>query len=236
MTQPTKPLLAVLVATLLAISVSLFADDTEPKRVKGKFVNLFNGKNLDNWEQHGGKAVYTIEGDEIVGTTVANTPNSFLCTKLHYEDFILEFEFKVDPTMNSGVQFRSLVFDKPTEVVHNEKTIKIPVDRVHGYQYEIDPSARAWTAGVYDEGRRGWLFDLKNNQTAGKAFKQNEWNKAKIECQGDSIKTYINGVPAADFKDAMTTKGLIALQVHSIGKDKMPGTTVRWRKLRIKEL
>lgn len=201
------------------------------------FVSLFDGKTLDGWEQHSGKAEYRVENGVIVGKTVANTDNSFLCTKRKYGDFILEFEFKVHPQMNSGVQFRSEYYAKETEVEVSGKKRKFPADRVFGYQYEIDPGTRAYTAGVYDEARRGWLFDLKNNEAARKAFKQGDWNKGRIECQGDSIKTWINGVAAADFKDGMTREGLICLQVHGIGKNvERAGEEVSWRNLRIKEL
>ncbi len=202
------------------------------------WTDLFNGKNLDGWEQHSGKAEYRVEDECVVGKTVAGTGNSFLCTKKTYGDFVLEFEFKVAKDMNSGVQFRSEFYDKETEVQINGKKKKFPADRVHGYQYEIDPSARAYTGGVYDEARRGWLVDLKENPEARKAFKQGEWNKARIECKGDQIQTWINDVKAADIKDSMTTKGLIALQVHGIGdgKKKAPGEEIRWRKIRLKEL
>lgn len=198
---------------------------------------LFNGTNLDGWEQHSGKAEYRVEDGCVVGKTVAGTGNSFMCTKKEYANFILEFEFKVPEGMNSGVQFRSQYYDKDTEVEIAGKKKKFPADRVHGYQFEIDPSARAYTAGVYDEARRGWLFDLKNNEAARKAFKSNEWNKGRIECRGDSIKTFLNGVPAADFKDSLTPKGIIALQVHGIGnKAEAAGKEIRWRNIRIQEL
>lgn len=201
------------------------------------FVALFDGKTLDGWEQHSGKAPYKVEDGAIVGTTMANTDNSFLCTKKKYGDFILELEFKVDPKMNSGVQFRSEYYEKETTVEISGKPRKFPADRVFGYQYEIDPSARAFTGGIYDEARRGWLFDLKNNEAARKAFKQNEWNKIRIECKGESIKTWLNDVPAADLKDGMTKEGLIALQVHGIGKNvERAGEEVRWKNIRIKEL
>lgn len=198
------------------------------------FVSLFNGKDLSGWEQHSGKAEYRVEDGAIVGKTVANTGNSFLCTKEAYGDFVLEFEFKVAPGMNSGVQFRSEFFDKETELTVDGKVKKIPADRVHGYQYEIDPSERSYTGGVYDEARRGWLFDLKENEAARKAFKQGDWNAARIECKGPRIQTFINGVKAADFSDSMTLKGIIGLQVHGIGK-KAPGEEVSWRKIRIRK-
>jgi len=199
------------------------------------WIELFNGKDLNGWTQHGGKAKYRVEDGQLVGVSVSNTPNSFLCTAREYTNYILELEFQVDPALNSGVQIRSHVFDQPTELEHNGKSIKIATGRVHGYQVEIDPSARAWTGGLYDEGRRGWLNDLKANEPARKAFKQGDWNKFRIEAKGDSIKTWLNNVPAADLKDSMTPSGFIALQVHGVGR-KTDALQVRFRNIRIKEL
>jgi hypothetical protein len=221
------PRFLTLCASLTAAALAAAPDGFQP---------LFNGKNLEGWEQHSGKAEYRVEDGAIVGKTVAGTGNSFLCTKKEYGDFILELEFKVADGMNSGIQFRSQFYTKDTEIEVAGKKKKFPADRVFGYQYEIDPSPRAYTGGVYDEARRGWLFDLKDNEAARKAFKNGEWNKARIECRGDHIQTWINGVKAADFRDSMTLKGIIALQVHGIGKGKQPGDEVRWRNIRIKEL
>lgn len=223
--------------SLLFHSAAVLCFVTSAARAGEESVTLFDGKTLKGWEQHSGAAEYRVEDGAIVGKTVANTGNSFLCTTKKYGDFILEVEFKVDPAMNSGIQFRSNFYDKETEVEIAGKKKKFPADRVHGYQFEIDPSARAWTGGVYDEGRRGWLFDLKNNEAASKAFKQGEWNQARIECRGDSIKTFINGVQAADLKDDLTKEGVIALQVHGIGKKaEAAGKEIRWRNIRIQEL
>ena len=184
--------------------------------------SLFNGKNLSGWKQLNGSAKYTVENGAIVGHTVRNSNNSFLCTKKTYGDFILEFDFRVDNGINSGVQFRS-------ESLKNYQN-----GRVHGYQFEIDPSKRAWTGGVYDEARRGWLYNLNNNPAAKKAFKNNEWNKARVECIGNSIRTWVNGIACADLLDNTTLSGFIALQVHAIGKDgKEEGKTIAWKNIRI---
>ncbi len=211
-------------------------------------VDLFNGKDLSGWVQQGGKAVYKVEGDEIVGTSVADTPNSFLCTDRTYGDFILEYDFKVDPRLNSGVQIRSECFDRDTEVSWNGQTIKIPADRVHGYQVEIDPDMgrkRMWSAGIFDEARRKWLFPAPGDKAAEKAFseqglkvfKPEDWNHVRVEAVGDSIKTFLNGEPCAVLKDSMTLRGIIGLQVHAIGKNKEhEGTQVRWRNLKITDL
>ena len=216
-------------ALILSLSSQVQAEDA--------FVSLFDGKTLTGWEQHSGTAEYRVENGTIIGKTVPNTGNSFLCTARKYANFILEVDFKVDPSMNSGIQFRSNYYTQETEVEIAGKKKKFPADRVHGYQFEIDPSPRAYTGGVYDEGRRGWLFDLKNNEAARKAFKQGDWNTARIECRGGSIKTFINGVPAADFKDELTAEGVIALQVHGVGKKtEAIGKEVMWKNIRIQEL
>ncbi len=183
--------------------------------------DLFDGKTLDGWTQRNGKAKYEVRDGMIVGTTVLNTPNSFLCTDKNYTDFILELEFLVEEGMNSGIQIRS----------HSYKYFNNY--RVHGYQVEIDTSSRAWSGGIYDEARRGWLFPLKDKPEAQKAFKQNEWNHYRIEAIGDRIRTWVNGVPAADLTDDMTSTGFIALQVHG---SKVADKTIKWRNIKIKDL
>ena len=93
--------------------------------------------------------------------------------------------------LNSGVQIRS----------HSIPTHKN--GRVHGYQVEIDPDVqrnRMWTAGIYDEARRGWLNDLKDNEPARKAFKPEQWNKVRVRAVGDSIKTWLNGIPRQNYR------------------------------------
>jgi hypothetical protein len=182
---------------------------------------LFNGKDLDGWVKRGGEAKYEVEGDMIVGITGKSTPNTFLCTEKDYSNFILELEFLVDDRMNSGIQIRS----NSMESYRN--------GRVHGYQVEIDPSPRAYSAGIYDEARRGWLYDLGNNEAARKAFKHNEWNKLHIEAIGNSIRTWINGVPAANLIDDVTDRGFIGLQVH---QKKTAGVKVKWKNIRIMDL
>lgn len=182
---------------------------------------LFNGKDLSNWEKKNGAAEYLIEGDEIVGVSALNTPNTFLCTKESYGDFILEFDTKVEPGLNSGVQIRSI-----SRQDYNN-------GRVHGYQVELDPSRRAWSGGIYDEARRGWLYPLSRNEKGQNAFNNGEWNHFRVEAIGNQINTWVNGIQCARLVDDMTAKGFIALQVHGIGSKKQEGLTVRWKNIRI---
>lgn len=180
------------------------------------------GNDLSNWEQFNGTAPFELIEAEIIGTTVINSPNSFLCTKEKYGDFILEFDTWFDPQMNSGVQIRS------------ESRPDYQNGRVHGYQVEMDPSARAWSGGIYDEARRGWLYPLDKNPEGQKALKVGEWNHYRVEAIGNSIRTWINGTPCADLIDGLTPSGFIALQVHGIGSDSAKaGLLVRWKNIRI---
>lgn len=222
---------------LTALVIAAILPTADPT-AGGAWVFLFNGKNLDGWVARGGKAKYSVENGEIVGRSVPNTSNSFLCTIKNYRDFILELDFKADADLNSGVQVRSQFVEEGKTVQSAGKTIKGgPGGRVFGYQVEIDPDVkkgRLWTAGIYDEGRRAWLKDLKDNEAARKAFKPGAWNHLKIECQGDMIKTWINDVPAAELHDNATTTGFIGLQVHGVGKKTEP-LEVRFRNIRIKE-
>ena len=186
------------------------------------WVDLFDGESLKGWSKIGGDASYEVVDGTIVGTSTLNTPNTFLRSDKIYGDFILELDYKVDPLLNSGIQIRSNSLPSYRN------------GRVHGYQIEIDPAERAWSAGIFDEARRGWLYDLKENPEAQKAFKQNEWNHYRIEAIGDTIKTWINGVPAAHLVDDMTSEGFIGLQVHGIGKnEEKNGTQVIWKNIKI---
>jgi len=183
---------------------------------------LFDGRTLDGWYVCNGTAPYTVEAGVLVGTTVANSPNSFLCARERFGDFILEYEVWVDSDLNSGVQIRSIA----DPAVKN--------GRVHGLQVEVDPSERGWSGGIYDEARRGWLHDLEKQPEARMAFRVGEWNRFRVEAIGTSVRTWVNGVPAADLTDDMTLSGVIALQVHSIGSDAAKaGKVVKFRNLRI---
>jgi hypothetical protein len=183
--------------------------------------DLFNGKDLKGWVKKNGNAEYKIVNNTIVGISQLNTPNSFLCTEQIYGDFVLELELKVEAGLNSGIQIRSI--SDPA----------VMAGKVHGYQVEIDPGDRAWSGGIFDEGRNGWLYPLSVNPKGQKAFKMGQWNKYHIEAIGNNIKTWINGIPCTNLLDPQTARGFIALQVHQIKREEQVGLTVQWKNIRI---
>jgi len=205
-------------AVALMIALSQLACVAE-----GAWISLFNGKDLDGWEQKNGLAKYAVEDGCIVGKSVPNSPNSFLCTKKDYADFELEFEVKVDAALNSGVQIRS----------HSLPTYQD--GRVHGYQVEI--AVGAFSGGIYDESRRNKFLNEPQSPSpeVQQLVKDNQWAKYRVVCQGDHLQTWINGVKVTDLKDDMTKSGFIGLQVHGVG-DRQDPLFVRWRNLRLREL
>lgn len=198
----------------------------------GPWTDLLAARNLDGFVVRGGDATYRFDENELVGTTAPNTANTFLVTKESYGDFELLAEVMVDPALNSGIQVRSNI---------NGREPGTPIDatprdgRVRGYQVEIDPSPRAFTAGIYDEARRGWLYPLTDNPAARASFKPGEWNLIQVTARGSRIQTWINGLPAADLFDAADASGHIAFQVHGVGDKKEP-LEVRFRNVRVRKL
>ena len=207
---------------ILLLFVLMLSGCHKIKKETTPWVDLFDGQTLNGWTIKGGNAQYKVKDGAIVGTTANEQLNTFLTSNKLYGDFILELEYKVNPNMNSGIQIRSNSYPHYMD------------GRVHGYQIEIDPSERGWSAGIYDEARRGWLHPVADDNTAAKkAFKQNDWNHYRVEAIGDTIRTWINGVPAAHLMDDQTASGFIGLQVHGIYGDQKPGTEIAWRNIRI---
>jgi hypothetical protein len=191
---------------------------------------IFDGKTLTGFTKVGGEGEFRVEDGQIVGHGENVKANTFLRTDKTFKDFDFRFQMKFDDlTGNSGMMFRGLQKDG--------------TGRVFGYQCEHDNGKdRAWTAGLYDEARRGWLFPDKKDARDSAAFtkkiqglmKWEDWNDIRILAKGNKIEIFLNGTQVVDFTDTgaeMTPEGFFGMQVHS-GKS----CKVRWRNLRIKEL
>ncbi len=213
---------SVLVAAMVS-NVVLTHAQTDKSNEKG-WTNLFDGKTLNGWKTVGGKAPYSIEGDAIVGRMTKGTPNSFLITEKEYGDFILELDIKLEGNeTNSGIQTRS----------HLDPKANDGRGRVYGRQVEIDPSERAWTGGIYDEARRGWIYPLDLNENAKRAYKAEEFNHIRIEAIGDELRTWVNDIPVSYVVDTIDRTGFIGLQVHSIPAQ-LDGKKVYFKNVKIK--
>jgi len=204
----------------------LIVDNAKPAKTPsvadGEWTALFDGKTLNGWTNPYDWGKASVVDGEIHLTTTKR--KFFLTTARQYADFIFEVEVKMpEGKSNSGFMFRC--HRKP--------------NKVFGYQAEVDPSARKWSGGLYDEGRRGWLYPNKKKKetiaafrkNAGETFKRDDWNKYRIECVGDRLKISVNGVQTTDFKDSVDAQGYLALQHHG-----EKGKIYRFRNIRVKVL
>ncbi len=176
-----------------------------------------------------------------------STQNWFLTTKQRYDNFILTVDIKmpqVKEYSNSGVIFRG-------QIEENDKG-----KFVVGYQAEIDPSERRWSGGLFDQGRRKWLYPLHPKRShrdedfiksylpqwseqQASAYKQGEWNHLRIECNGSTLKIFLNGVLTTHVEDTKDKEGVIGLQHHGSKLYKETGhsdNVVRFRNIFIEKL
>ena len=175
--------------------------------------SLFNGKNLDGWNNHGTELWY-VENGILICESGPDKGYGYLSTEKFYDDFDLTVEFKQEANGNSGVFIRSTF----------EGT------KVSGWQVEVAPPGSD-TGGVYESYGRGWL--IKPDKEKDKVLKMGKWNKMRIRVVGNQIQSWLNGTSMISLKDEMIGKGKgsIALQIHDGG-----GIKVRWRNLLVNEL
>lgn len=202
----------------------LLNEDKEPDLKEG-FVALFNGKDLTGWKPKGGKATFEVKDGFIVGTAVPGTPSTYLCTeRTDYADFIFTCEIKWEVNLNTGVMFRA------------DSREKGDTEEVFGPQGEMEGIAgdRGWSGGVYGQSCGGYFYPLwlKEHSDARTAIKPEGWNRLTIFAKGNVVKTWVNGVPAANWVgDGTYSKGFFGLQVHKAKKGK-----VLFRDIQVKEL
>ena len=202
----------------------LLNTDEEPDLKEG-FIDLFNGKDLSGSAPKGGKAKFEVKDGTIVGSVVPGTPSTYLCTdKADFTDFVFTCDIKWEMNLNSGVMFRAATRTKGDQV------------EVFGPQAEMEgiEGDRGWSGGVYGQSCGGYFYPLwlKEHQKIRKAIAADGWNRVTIEAKGTTVKTWVNGIPAAHWVgDGTYARGFFGLQVHKAKTGK-----VLFRNLRVKEL
>lgn len=226
--------------TIAAVPAALLLASCQSRGEAQAPVALFDGESLDGWRKVGGTGSYRVEDACIVGFGENIRGNTFLRTEREFGDFELRYEFRIlDRRGNTGVMFRAR--QRPSANGNG---------RVYGYQCEGDQShKRSWTAGLFDEARRGWLHPRKGN-APGRAetraeftaqgqrlFRWDDWNQVVIRCEGPRVRTWLNGELRVDYTETSEkhldecSRGFLALQVHG-GKS----GHVRWRKIELLDL
>ena len=212
--------------------------------------DLFDGKTLNGWKvlnqdwtNPDSKPDFYIENNMIVCNTTMNNEGGYLVTEKSYANFILEFDVKIDTSLNSGLQCRSRMWEKDTTTIYvagdangTKHETKWRPGYVWGYQIEVDPSSRAWSGGLYEPGNRGWIVTLAGNETARKAFRPLDWNHFKILMNGNKIQTWVNGIPTVDTTDDMSASGFIGIQFHGAYFEWQKNKKSMWKNIKIKVL
>lgn len=200
----------------------LVNESAEPSLEEG-FEPLFNGEDLSGWTPYGGESPFHVADGCIVGVCKPDSPSTYLCTdRKDFTDFIFTAEMKFDVPTNSGIMFRAHLAGK------NDNTVTGP-------QYEMEPDSqdRDWSGGIYGQSCGGWFYPLwlKEHRNVRGTQKPDAWNRVTIVAEGGTVKTWLNGVPAAHWETDEYLKGFFGLQIHK-GKE----GTVRWRNLKVKPL
>ena len=190
----------IIIVGTLLLSALTFAQET----------SLFNGQDLSGWTIYGTEKWY-VEDGVLVCESGPDKQYGYLATNEHYKDFVLTLEFKQEADGNSGVFIRSTVDGT----------------KVSGWQVEVAPPGHD-TGGVYESYGRGWL--IKPEPEKDSALKEGEWNQMKIQLNGNTLTSWLNGIEMVTITDEKigAGEGSIALQIHDGG-----GIKVKWRNIKI---
>ncbi len=175
--------------------------------------DLFDGRTLEGWQRREGGEAWAVESGEIVVRPAAGGGPALLVSERERGDFALMLEFKVEADASAGVIVRG--------------GDAAPGSKTAGAGYTVDLSGSA--GGLREQGNAQWLDDLRSNPPARRAFKSGEWNALRVVAVGDTIRTEVNGVAAANYLEAHPGKGWIGLWADGSG-------AVRWRSLKLKSL
>jgi Domain of Unknown Function (DUF1080) len=202
-----------LVAPLNGLQETPSAAENSATELEPEFEPLFDGQTLAGWTNPYEWGEATVVDGEI--HLVANK-KFFLVTERRFADFILEAEvcLPAEGPANSGIMFRC----------------HVEPNKVFGYQAEVDPTERAWSGGLYDEGRRAWLFPINEQKGQVRLIQapRGEWLRYRIECRGNHLRIFINDGLVTDWHDDTDAEGHIGLQHHGEA-----GQVYRFRNVRI---
>ncbi len=189
------------------------------------FEKLFDGKTLNGWKLVGGKGPGYVVENGIIVCPADGGGNLF--TEKEYANFILRFEFKMEPGTNNGIGIRA-----PYEGDAAYKGMEIQV---------LDHDNERYKGKIKDVQKHGSIYDVIAAKD-GALKPVGQWNKEEIVADGRKIKVTLNGKVIVDANlDTVTdpailkkhpglarTTGHIGFLGH--------GTKVEFRNLTLKEL
>ena len=201
-----------------AVLAAFCLGTTPAQAAEGKWHDLLHGRNLKaHWETTGNwsmeKGVATLTPRE--GEKGWERWSSYLWSKDKYDDFEIQFDYKVEPKGNSGFYFN--VGDKNDPVAQG---IEVQIYDSHGAEKLTDHTSGGVIPGV--------------PPTKNTAKKAEEWNTFHITVKGNQLTVRLNGEVVNELsldhprlKDRPDS-GYIGFQDH--------GLPLSLRNIRIREL
>jgi hypothetical protein len=207
------------------LTIALLTASALPAAEDG-FVSLFDGKTLKGWQlvKPTGPG-YVVKEGGILHCPADGGGNLF--TEKQFANFVLRFEYRMEPGGNNGVGIRSpLVGD----AAYQGMEIQLLDDQHPKYKGRIKP-----------EQHTGSIYDVIPART-GFAKPAGEWNEEEITANGSRIAVKLNGVIIVD-ADLNNVQEAATLQKHPGLRRKDGhigflghGTMVEFRNIRIKQL
>jgi len=167
---------------LSVIALALFALSAQTGT---GWVTLFDGKNLNNFNQVGNANWALVDG-----VVQASSGAGHLVSKESYTDFEIKVEFWSSGGGNSGVYMRCMDGAKITDKTCYEANI---------FDKRADQSGR--TGGIPNYAAPIAIVDADG-----------KWNTYEITVRGPHIVVMLNGIKTVDAKDSTLKSGPIALQ------------------------
>ncbi len=200
--------------------------------VEEGFVALFDGTSLAGWAPHEGMpplhlaGKWWVEDGQLLGTQDPPGKGGLLWVDKQYRDFILKLQVKLTYPMDSGIFVRMG-----------------PDGRSHQVCLDYRPGSDVGGIFIPFIGH-AYVY---RNQEGARLVRPDDWNDVVVRMEGEParIRVWLNERLLTDFQHTeQTTKGVpasggIALQIHpdvpnlTVWK---PGSVVRFRNIRIKEL
>lgn len=205
---------------------------------KNEPINLFNGKNLSGWhidvpemdKDSSQQSPFLVRNDLLVSM---GEPNGHIITDAEYENFKLEIEYRfAGEPGNCGV----LVFASTPRALYEMFPQSIEVQMMHENAGDFwciveditvpEMKTRRGPRETWGitEGKARRIMNL----TDGSEKPLGEWNNMIIECAGNTIQVWVNGIMVNHGTNCTASKGHIALQAE--------GSEVEFRKVELTPL
>jgi hypothetical protein len=205
------------------------------------FEPIFDGKSLDGWE--GDPVYWRVEDGALVGEVTPETllkQNSFIVWRGGVtRDFELKLEYRISPRGNSGINYRSDVFEGNKFALRGYQADIDGANKYTGQNYEEKGrtflALRGDVARVDADGKSRIVGSVGDKDALGALIKADDWNAVHLIARGNVMTHLFNGHVMSEVIDddskGRRGEGLLGVQVH-VG----PPMKIEYRNIRLKHL